>query len=579
MKIADFRRRIREDFIDLEISSADYVFRDNHIQRAIEAAIEDISRFVPNEKYAELVVSSSELTQTFSSTGITTLSEIQITNYPVRRPLSITNGGTTYTEETDYNVDYINGIITFPTGSAIIALADGVTLTITYQKSRMIFPLSLKDLVSIKSVRVLSSNQEYGDTDDFNLVGNLLQWNKSGLAEIPDGYRLSLAYYARHSTPTDDNDGSLPDYYSEIVIKGAEAHLLLGFALNLELGQRDNYNDLSSLDSDYTVFATYLGQAADSIELAIDQIANLITYFSSQQGNIEQDFLDIDTRLGQVDALVTLALTPTSNAITFIDTEVVSTDIASSITDHNSISTALTNAIAELTAAKGFIDTEVGTDLTDAKTALTTVLQGYLDLGDDFINEINVGESVALTYAKYAEMAATKGENIANLVSGRLKLAETYVTIGDEYYKHTQALYNMAQISIENAKLRLGVSDEYFKQSSAYIEMAKLRMQQVETFLNQIKARIEIVNLYLQLGQRYLEVSAGYQKNAEIKLQGIQSSIQRASEVRQQGIFILELAQRIRVEGTRRYQDFQATIQDKTQMVGTLSSVSPKQPR
>lgn len=635
MKITEYREAIRQDFLDLP-NMPNFVFKDESIDRAIRSAIEDFSRWVPNELYAEIVSDSSAKTQTFLSTGITTLSKVQLSQVPVRRPLTITRTGpdVTYTENTDYFVDYLTGIITFPTGSAIIALADGITLTITYYLSRSIFNVSaLRNFRSINSINVYSGSHEYGSDYNFNLLGNYLHLNDTG--EIPNGYRLALTYEARHTPPDENADGTVPDAFAEVIIKGAEAQLLFGLAISLEIAQTDNFNDLSDLDDLFDSITDDIASGRASLALANAQVLSAITYIDAASVAGNGDIVSLQSSLTTALTYIQNAFTQLAAGATKVDVEVetlisaaaaraassdsnlvaglakIDVEVEAKITAASNKSTTadshVTTGEALATPALAFIDTEVGTDLTDAKTKATITAQGYLDLGDDFINDVNTGQAPDDMYQKYAQVAAALAEQITGVAGTRIALAKEYVEIWDEYLKGAQTRIAQVEQFIEEGKLQLTLGDEYVKAASGYInatqatnqlaqttielgnfynnnaqgylEAAKSLADHAQAHLGILRARVEYVQVYLAKAEGYITVASGYQKSAELAAMSINAGITRATEIRNSGSFIVDLADRIRREASRRYEDFKMILADRTQMRRVGATISPKQSR
>lgn len=598
MNIADFRNAIRQDLLDIDPENQ--VFNDAAVDRAILSAIEDLSRFVPREGYYELLSDSDDKTQTFSSTAQSTTSSVVLTNAPVRvGSESIVNGATTYERDTDYSIDYITGTITFPTGSAIIALADGVTLTVTYQKSRRSFDLSAIDHIrSIEGVELYNASGRVSEDIAFVLNNNLIDLVEYG--DITPGYRMIIHYTARHTMPDDEDEGSLSDNLSELVIKGAEAALLFAKAIALELSTSDTHVDLTQLtaldpagDFQADILAD-LASARTNLALAITRADDGNTALGTQATGMTADLAAQDVLIAAITTMLANPASLLTTAAAFVDTE-VQADLTAAIALFSTTATpnlvAGTNGIA---AGIAFIDTEVGTDLTDGKTALTTLLQGYLDTGDAFIETVNSGKDPAEYYRQYAETAIKKGEGIIAIAAGRLGLAKEYFDSVDRYIAIARENINQGKEYVEHAKVRLTLAGLYTDHAKVWNDSIVAKINQAEMYNNRISARLTIVRSYIEQVQAYIAVANGYADNAKTLLQaqvaevearlGIfsatsQSKVAIAGENRMSKSLIMEIAERLRAEATRRYRDFQEQIQDKSQTRRIGASISARQPR
>lgn len=608
MNIADYRNAIRQDLLD--VIPTDRTFNDAAVDRAILSAIEDLSRFVPREGYLELISDSSEKTETFSSTGITENSEVTLTHTPVRNGSeSIVNGATTYIRDTDYSINYITGTISFPTGSAIIALSDGVTLTVTYQKSRRLFDLStIEHLRSVNLVEVYNASSKVSDSENFSLLNNYIDYGPVG--DITPGYRLVIQYSARHTMPDDDDDGSLSDNLAEIVIKGAEAALLFAKAISLELSQTDEVTieDIPAIepldDVDAFLSASILADLASvrtALETALSRADAGNTAIGSNATAIAADLTSQDTIIAAITSMLANPASLLTTGAAFVDTE-VATDLTSAVAAFKTAADIpLGIASTGIASGVGFIDTEVGTDLTDAKTALTTLLQGYLDSGDDFIETVNSGKDPAEYYRNYAETAVKKGDGIVGIASGRLALAKEYFESVDRYISVAAANISQGKEYVDHAKVRLSLAGLYDEQAKIWNDSVAAKINQAELYNNRIQARLSIVRNYVEQVGAYVNMAQGYQENAKVLLQAVsaetdakvavatarisiaattsQSRVAIAGERRQSKSLLMEIAERLRNEAIRRYRDFQEQIQDKSQTRRIGASISARQPR
>jgi hypothetical protein len=570
MKIPEFRHRIRQDFLD--INEPNMLFEDGIIDRAVLSAVEDFSRLVPYSKYHEIVVDGSNQSDDIESNLITDTYEFQLTSFPIKFGSETVEdeNGVTYTRTTDWLINYNTGVVTFPTGSALIALANGITVTFTYVKSRSLFPITLPDLRAIQSVDLYSGSLR--QEASFNLIGDYLLFNDR-YEEVPDTYRINLLYYARHTPPDDNHDGTVPEAAAELIIKGAEAILLFSKAISLELEQSENFNDLSDLSTFYALITTDLASARAALVTALARADAADTSAIANATLIASDFTAQDAAIAQAGTFLSSVDAQLLASAGVIDAEVI-TDILLAISLFNvSAGAVITDLTAKLASAYTFIDTEVNTDLGDAKTAATTLVQGYLDSGDDFIEPVNPGKDPAEYYRKYAETAIAKASANIAVGEGRLKLAEEYVSLVKEQLDSATAIISQAKMSLEAAGVRLALSAAYGVIAKGYVDAAIARLQQASIYNERIAARLAYVKILVDESGAYIAVANGYQQNAQILMSEINAQIAAASEVRQQGIFIVEIAERLRAEANRRYSDFKDLISSRAQTLRQGSNI------
>lgn len=575
MKLTEYRNLIRQDFLDLTPTAR--TFEDETIDRAIHSAIEDISRLVPHRKVAEIrSVSTSQSTTYVKNADTDTYTQVSLGSPTRLGSVVVTNGGTTYTRNTDYIIDHLNGIITFPTGSAILALANPTTITITFEKSRNAFSLSsLTNLRSVEAVNVYTGTSYDDKAYEILAQSNIISFNAG--YEVPNNYYLLVSYLARHDLPTDDSDGSLPDALSELAIKGAEAQLLFAKAVSLELAQSDNYDSLTTLDAYFTLITDDLTLGRQNLALAATRVSAAITELTSQDTGIDADLTAMTAAIAAYETLIAAINAIITSALATSDTEVAA-DIALADTAIGNVTTQITSSIASMGLGALFIDTEIVNDLTVAMTALTTTLQGYLDLGDDFINAVNTGHDPAEVYRKYAETAVAKASGIMEASKIRLAASEEYRAQANNHIEYAKLYINQVSAQLEKAKLRLEYAGMLTQVVDRYIAAARTRLEHAQAYVARIEVRVKYVQSLTDTASKYTEVAAGYFRSAELAVSVINGGVGRATEVRAQGAFVIEVAERLRQEAIRRYNDFERLISSRSQTSLSRVEVGRQQP-
>lgn len=565
MNRTEYREKIRQDFLDIG-SFPIFSFEDESIDRALDSALEDLSRLVPDNKVAEIRSTSDSQSYVYSKTAATTAFTILSLGSPIRiGTVVVTAGAVTYTQNTDYIIDHFNGLITFPTGSAILALANPTTVTITYEKSRNSFSLSsiFQDFRSIESVTMYNGSLPYEHEYRVNTQGNVISF--SDRWELPDNYYILISYNARYIFPDDSSDGTVPNFLSELVIKGAEASLLFARALSLELTQSLNYNDLTSLDGIFTQILTDLASGRTNLASAVTNLGLSVTYIASVLTEVQSAFDDIDTQNTNITQVVSDTVAALLSGSQAVDTEVV-TDLTAAVAKLTSADSDLTALATNIGSGLAFIDTEVVASIVVAEADIETTAQAYLDAGDNFINTVNVGDSPDRVFASYADTETKMAATVIEGAKARIALATDYLEASKLYADSAENRYHQASILIASAESRLKLGSYYNELASTRIGLIKARIDQIQAYLTKVKILFDnAINIYIAQANGYLKSAEGYQNAVQLQILTINAGVARAGEVRAGGELILNIAERLRIEANRRYQDFNSLIGQRSQ--------------
>lgn len=574
MKIPAVRNRIRQDLIDIDPESQ--IFEDETLDRAFLSALEDFSRWIPDERFADLTISNTTYSESLSSgTKPTTLTLL----YKLLRfnSVTVTNGATTYVRDTDYTIDYINGIITIPIGSGI---PNSTTLAISYQTSRHMFDLStLTDLRSVTGVEIMIGRVPQ-ESSAFKLLGWVLTLSTNGTRsqmELAASQHVAVYYDARHTPPDDDNDGSLQEVFVEIVIKGAVAQVLFAKALALELGQTAPFDviDFTTYLSDIATFFTNIISDASASRAALvlasaaaastaTQSSSIVIAVAADIAGIASDLTDCVTSLN--DASIKAELGEDQ-----IDTEVAS-DLAQLAGEATNLSTVLGNAASRLTSA--------ASDVALAFNWLT-IAETDRESGETLINSVNPGLDPVAHYIQMASMIQGNADRDIAAADSLTKQADSYAAQAQQFIGMANQFGQSALARIESAKIYMAESGQYIAITDEYLKKAATRIQTAQVRLGLLQSLVNVSEQYVHIAGGFHQGYIGLmnEQNASIqnKLAIMQMLIAKAAEVRQQSDSILAAAERLRLEAVRRYQDFQTICQDRNQTRRSGSSVATLQ--
>jgi hypothetical protein len=492
--------------------------------------------------------------------------------------VTVVTGATTWTQNTDYTVDYTNGKITVPATSTITA---GAILVITYQLSRTAFDLSsLTNLRSVTGVEII-----YGRVPDefsgFSLRGTMLTVTTRGSksqVNIPGSYHLRIAYEARHTPPDDNDDGTVYETDAEVICKGATANLLYAKAISIELDQATLGDDLTSLDAYFSeaqvFFAAILPDlvsARAALVLAQAQVGNSVTSASSTATAVAADLADVATKVTAAEAAFTPALSNLAVGLTNIDTE-VNTDLGSAVTVLGSTASALTSAATDIATAL--------TDIALFTAQLTTATNDHT-AAIALVNTVNVGNNPQQDYIELGKLASSWAQADINAGEAVLKAAAAFITQAHEYSTEAQVL-----IAVAEGRLKLQAA--YVSSAHEYTSIGHERIQEALLVIENAKARISLLQSLLSVAEQYVKIAGGFHSGyigvAEVSINAIgqkvaliQVGIAKAAEIRAQQDALVKTAEILRTEATRRYEDFKMMISDRNQLRRSGSIVATTQ--
>lgn len=395
---------------DLKVSGTAYQGR-QYFTRVIEVVVSQIS-------------GSPASTDTISvGTGNYYDSFVFLANKPIKpESETVTNaaGTTTYTRDTDYTMDYINGGIKLISGGSMAA---ATAYLVDYTKSKLGINISsvLPNLTRIQRVefpvdsipQTFVSHSMFGDFLHITSKGT----NKSQ-EELTEEH-IAIYYERPHFPPGEGSPGSYPELLDELVAIGAGGHALLVEAQQYE---QQAVTDLAAM-------RTELGYTTAIHTAFATAIAKVITYLETNTNDNTKYWL---TK--------------------------ITTDVA-----------ALRTAIATaLDAANSYLDEVDVTDLGKASVGA----EAYTEAGDEFINAVNLGAQVAENYRSYSQ-ARTEIAN-ARISAALAYIQEAGLRLQNvtTYYSQSSGWSDVAAGFISEAQQHLQRIDRYIQEAAMYAEIA-----------------------------------------------------------------------------------------------------------
>ena len=381
--------------------------------------------------------------------------------------------GTTFTRDTDYEMDYINGRIKLKVGGSMAA---ATSYLVGYTKSRLGIDISaiIPELIRIQRVeypvdRIPQQFVSFGIWGNFMYVGS--QKTNSSQTELSDKEHIAIYYEMEHQPPNVFSPGSYPEFMDEVISIGGRAYALLMKALQQE---HQAVTDMATLRTTLG----YIGIGGASPTFIMSTIATALgkidTYLAGTAG------LDSKWSIGRI-----------------------------TTTDAGELRTAITDALMNAHAYLTEVDT---TDLSfTTPDSAETILAKY----EDKIDTLNIGAQVSQIAAQFAQA----------------------------YQGNANIRINGAIAYIQEAGLRLDNLRTYLEQAGAWGAIAT-------GFLNEAMAELQQIDAYLTEASRYADVVNGD----------------------------LVMADRFRAEGLERMNEFQATLKSKSEWRRKVAIVPVHQP-
>lgn len=362
--------------------------------------------------------------------------------------VTTTDGATTYTEDTDYEVDYTNGRIRLITGSSMAA---GTEYYISYSKTKLGVDISsiIPEISRISRVEypVGSVPQTFVN---WGIWGNLLMVGSQDAgksqSQLSDGEHMAIYYETRHQPPSLKSAGSYPEYLDQVVSIGAAA-----YALMIEASQYEQ-----QAATDLTALRTELDNTTAKHALIVTALAKVSTYVGYAYGHTGS------------------AATEAGVANTTLDTVTID---------------AATTALA---AAKSVSDAILTTSIDKA----TTGAEAYLDSGDDTITSLGTAANRAENYANYARARY----EIAN---ARVQVVAGYVQEAQQRIASMEATVNQANGYSTEAQILVAAASQEVAMAQAFVAEGQVEAQQVQLYMTEAEHYFNSVQDDLALADRF----------------------------------------------------------------------------
>lgn len=585
MLLQNYRNKVRVDLSDL----AKVYITNDMLDRALDRAVSDLSRFLPLSKVLEVTFDITVTDEAWTS-GAAAGTYVALANKPIKYQTEVVknNAGATMTRDTDYTIKYHEGKITHISGKGI---GDAEGCTISYTKSQLVIDLTE---IADELIRVDRVEYPYGSVpqehQSYALVGNYLVLVGEGISaqeEVTDKSHALIEYKAKHTPPTTILDGTYPLFLDDTIVLASDAYTLFSLAM-LHEHQAVAYlteaktSYLDSIAAIHGFIATALGRVTTYSAAAILEINGS----DDPPGSMHTEFALATTALGSMGTEVGAAATALGKVTTYCETNADGNakGIMESIkTDVLKLKTAIQDSLAN---ASGYIDDAVGetSDLSKADLVWTDLVkhlltadpllpnaQTYLENGEDFINALarvygvttlqatietalDALTSEVLKSSEYIAHATNddaigyiaKAEgttpNGVVAIEAALDAMTALLTIPGQTTSHVHHFIKTGEPLINNV-------NEGGKQAPVlYKEYAEAAMAIVNALREEANTRINQSGLYLKMAELYqtfssasASVSSAYSLEASSRLEYFKDILQQAGLHREYATSALDM--------------------------------------
>lgn len=539
------------------------------VDAAINEVVADISRMAPRELvHVEVLHSRTVTDESFTSSYDTW---VDLANKPIdmQQTVTVTSdpAGTTYTEDTDYIIDYAQGRIqVLSTGS----MADATGFLIDYEKSlRGIDLSSLTDFIAVDRLEIAKQGgRSFQEYSSYWQWGDILwlQARDETQSNLSEDDHIRVWYRAEHTKPG-ASAGSYPAYLDDVVVKGAVAYALFSKHRERNLQAVTDLatarTQLAIADDDQGAIDTLATAVTTALNAAVTALAAAgtpLTSASTSAAAATTALGKADTALATVDAVGDAPLLDVNVAldavITNLGTEAEALlDVAAFTGMNTSIEAALDamdtalalidSADADANTALDALIVQLGTEaealldnalLLGFNTAIESALDGAAALLDETSSVVKTALDKIIEHLETDTSSPDSAENQLAAGDSLINATNLGANAPELYARYADAQVSISRGFIDEAQTRIA-------QARGQIEEASQRAVQKDLWLGEVDRRINIASTYVGEARERLGMVAAIARAAE------GYSLEAAQRVAQKRVHLDEVDARINIAG------------------------------
>lgn len=531
-------------------------FPDNMMDRAVERAVQELSKFLPYEKILDVFIGDRTVTdETFTSDyGVAvSLSNSPIQGLTEKIRSAASGGGTLYVLGTDYEMNFFDGTVTvLSTGS----MADSTIFYATYEKNGIVIDISgASNIMEVLKLEHPLTQGGYQEIKSFQLWGTKLFIGAGdrNQEKALENKNLWMYYYTQWDVPVAGTGSNYPAHLDELVTKGALGFLYLGLAskqyinvaselalANAELDSTDTvFNSADGLHAAITIALDAANAALDSIAWILFQAAisdaGVDATDQFKQAVLElaavatEGFGDFDTAIGKAGTTLTSA-DASADSVDDTKPEIPLDKIDDEIRKVTD-SVEYAEELAQINLAAG-VDTYL------ANTTTEPAAHKYLIDGDALINVVNQGENASERFVQYAAGGA-------RIAEGHIQAAAVQAQLGANRVGAATAFIAEGNARIANERLAVDASQALTAAGNGFISEAESRLSQHRILLSQAQGYIAAGDGFMLIATTYVQQNLAYVREAEGYIDEARSRTQ------QHEAYLLEVDRHISDAGMR----------------------------
>ena len=597
------------------------------IDRAVCQAVATLSRFFPREVVAQTVFNEDVTSEAWTAIADTA---VTLANKPIRFATeTVTQSGSDFTRNTDYEIDYINGTITMLSTGGMSAAA----ATITYKMDTTMLDISslLTEPISIDQVDVIRNDLVPTEFEAWAVHGDFLMITGSVISSqtrFVDNDHIRIYYLAHHTEPTLNGSGSYPDFLDEVLLIGAAGYALLMEAMSQEYqavtdlsSARTSISNIAAIHTAIGTAVTALAVSQSDANIALDKAFAEVALANAEydkvaavQTSADTELATANTELDKAAAETVLANTEAGLANTELDKiDAATGGVPDAQTELALIITALASggdfdvALDKVTTHTGQAITAL--DLVNAELLLGNIAldnvdshlnsgtrnaDNYLDTGDGLINTVTVGRDAAGENREYAVAKIQLAAGYSAEATGRFQHGTALIGEAQQRIAASTSYINEAtdRLRVVENKLALvagwlSISSTYHRSAqgydtnaSIYIQTSQAYQSTGERFTNNARGYIEEARTYILNGDGYISTATAYIQEAvqrlssvsryveeiNTRLAQIRAYLEEATTYQNSAASQRESAELFRGEAQGRVREFVATLEDRVQI-------------
>jgi len=226
-----------QDELRIDLKDTGALWSDAELDRCVQRAVDDLSRFYPLEAVYEHTIDYTVTDEASVAPAVGTWKDLAYKPIkPESETITTSGGGSTYTRDTDYTMDYANGRYTIISGGDI---SESASIKVSYTKSRLGIDISaiITDLIRVVHViypvdMIPQQRVSFNIWNDFMYIGS--QKTGESQTQLADKKHIAIYYEKPHTAPLVATAPSYPAFLDQVICIGASAYALLMMALKYE---------------------------------------------------------------------------------------------------------------------------------------------------------------------------------------------------------------------------------------------------------------------------------------------------------------------------------------------------------